>query len=83
MMRKPDIEFYELVLDENDLKPQETVFIDDSEQNLPPARELGINTILLGKNTDVSDLFKNGRLMPIYNDDELKIEDPLFTFNVN
>lgn len=61
-MRKPDPDFFSLILNENNLNPKETVFIDDSEQNLPPAQTLGINTIFLKKGIDVSDLFENNFL---------------------
>lgn len=61
-MRKPDPEFFKLILKDNDLNPNETVFIDDSEQNLPPAKSLGIHTILLNNGMDVSDLFENNFL---------------------
>lgn len=45
--RKPGKEPYEIVLKENQLIPAETLFIDDSVQNIEPARQLGIQTILL------------------------------------
>jgi glucose-1-phosphatase len=61
-MRKPDIGFFKLVIDENGLKAEETLFIDDSVQNLPPAMELGIRTFFLPKDVDVSTLFENGML---------------------
>jgi putative hydrolase of the HAD superfamily len=44
---KPDVEIYELAMSYlPGLKPEEVVFIDDREQCLAPARELGIHTIL-------------------------------------
>jgi len=46
-MRKPDKEIFELVLRENNIDPQETLFIDDSPQHLATATELGINTYLM------------------------------------
>lgn len=61
-MRKPDEKFFKLILEENNLNPAETLFIDDSQQNLPPARSLGIHTQFLKKDTDISDLFENGWL---------------------
>ncbi|HOH84195.1 MAG TPA: HAD family phosphatase [Bacteroidales bacterium] len=61
-MRKPDTAFFKLILDENHLDPATTLFIDDSEQNLPPAQNLGIQTIFLKKGRDVSDLFADGFL---------------------
>jgi putative hydrolase of the HAD superfamily len=61
-MRKPDKAFFKLVLDENGLIPEETLFIDDSEQNLPPATDLGMKTFFLQKGIDVSELFEDGKL---------------------
>ncbi len=46
--RKPQIEAYQILierLNELKIKPDETIFIDDKEENLVPARELGIKTI--------------------------------------
>lgn len=63
-MRKPDPDFFKLIIKENDLCPSETVFIDDSEQNLPPAQKMGIQTIFLNKAKDITDLFENGLLLP-------------------
>ncbi|RYY38039.1 MAG: HAD family phosphatase [Sphingobacteriaceae bacterium] len=45
--RKPEVSIFEQVLNENDLKPEETLFIDDSPQHLAGAEALGINTFLL------------------------------------
>ncbi len=41
-MRKPDAEVFELILNENKLKPEETLFIDDSIQHVEGAKQLGI-----------------------------------------
>ncbi|KAL8786981.1 MAG: hypothetical protein Q9195_007959 [Heterodermia aff. obscurata] len=41
-MRKPDIPFYSHVLQEVNLSPSETVFIDDKIENVRAARSLGI-----------------------------------------
>lgn len=46
--RKPEIEIYQIVLKKlNDLniKPEEALFVDDKEENLLPAKSLGINTL--------------------------------------
>jgi FMN phosphatase YigB (HAD superfamily) len=40
--RKPDAEVFEFLLTENNLKPDETLFIDDSIQHVEGARKLGI-----------------------------------------
>jgi FMN phosphatase YigB (HAD superfamily) len=45
--RKPQIDFFEQVLAENNLKPEETLFIDDSPQHLEAAKTLGIHTFLM------------------------------------
>ena len=46
-MRKPDAEIFELVLRENNLKPKETLFIDDSIQHVEAAKKLGIEAYWL------------------------------------
>jgi FMN phosphatase YigB (HAD superfamily) len=46
-MRKPEPAIFEKVLQENDLKPEETLFIDDSPQHLASAKALGIHTFLM------------------------------------
>ncbi|MFJ7495103.1 HAD family hydrolase [Streptomyces sp. NPDC097727] len=44
-MRKPEPEMYRLVLDELGLRAEECVFVDDTEQHLPPAAALGFATV--------------------------------------
>lgn len=44
-MRKPDAEIFEYVLDDSDLNPFETVFIDDLDKNIDVAGRMGLNTI--------------------------------------
>ena len=41
-MRKPDIEIFNLVMEENQLKKEETIFIDDSVQHVEGARKAGL-----------------------------------------
>lgn len=45
--RKPNAEIFEQVLNENNLDPSETLFIDDSPQHIETAKKLGINTYLM------------------------------------
>lgn len=45
--RKPNADIFEQVLQENNLDPAETLFIDDSPQHLRTAQQLGFNTHLL------------------------------------
>jgi 2-haloacid dehalogenase len=44
-MRKPFPEFYKVLLDRYNVKPRETLFIDDNLRNINAAKELGIDTI--------------------------------------
>ncbi|NTW31182.1 MAG: HAD family phosphatase [Bacteroidetes bacterium] len=46
-LRKPDKEIFNLVLKENNLIQEETLFIDDNPRNIATASTLGINTVLL------------------------------------
>lgn len=43
-MRKPDAEIFEFVLQENNLNPKETLFVDDTTENTEAADHLGIKT---------------------------------------
>jgi|SRR6185437_16286483 len=44
-MRKPAPEFYQLLLDRNNIKPEEAIFIDDNYRNVLAAEKLGIRSI--------------------------------------
>lgn len=44
-LRKPDPEIFEQVLEESNLNPFETLFIDDLDKNIDVAGRMGINTI--------------------------------------
>jgi putative hydrolase of the HAD superfamily len=46
-MRKPNANIFEFVLNDSQLNPAETLFIDDSPQHLATAQKLGIQTFLL------------------------------------
>lgn len=43
-LRKPDADCYSYVLRENNLKPSETLFVDDTKENTDAANALGIHT---------------------------------------
>ncbi|QNM86806.1 HAD family phosphatase [Polaribacter pectinis] len=61
--RKPDTEIYEFVLTENNLKAEETLFVDDLEINTIAAQELGIKTWnLIPGEEDVVELFTKNKL---------------------
>lgn len=59
-MRKPDPEPFLHLLDTENIKPEETLFIDDSKQNIIVARKLNIFAFHLTPNIDVKELFVNG-----------------------
>jgi putative hydrolase of the HAD superfamily len=62
-MRKPDKEIFETVLRDNTIRPEETVFIDDSAQHVKGAGECGINAYLLPKNMEIEELLKDLKLL--------------------
>ena len=55
--RKPHSEAFRLVLDENNLKEKEVLFIDDSPQHIEGAKELGIHTYHLKDNEEITTVF--------------------------
>ncbi|GHA34788.1 haloacid dehalogenase [Salinimicrobium marinum] len=58
-MRKPEPSIYEYVLKKHDLKPEETLFIDDTKENTDAAAELGIKTWNIDPvKEDVTQLFE-------------------------
>ena len=52
-IRKPDSEFYRYVLQRIELSPEETLFVDDRQENILVAKSLGINSIMFNDNTTV------------------------------
>lgn len=56
--RKPDAEAFQHVLDENGLKAEETIFIDDSPQHVEGAKKMGIKAYLLPAGKDICSVFK-------------------------
>jgi putative hydrolase of the HAD superfamily len=57
-MRKPDAEIFEYVLRENDLAPEETLFLDDFPWNVEAARKVGINAVQITKENGIVDVLK-------------------------
>ena len=55
-LRKPDGKSFQTIIDEQQLIPQETLFIDDTEINTIGAKETGLQTILLKKPMKVNEL---------------------------
>jgi len=58
-MRKPNKEIFEKVINENNLLPLETLFIDDIEENRITAQNIGIQTINTFTNEGLSEILKN------------------------
>ena len=58
-MRKPEPSIYQYVLKKHHLKPEETLFVDDTKENTDAASKLGIQTWNIDpKKEDVTDLFR-------------------------
>lgn len=55
--RKPNKDAFKYVLTENGLKAEETLFIDDSIQHIEGAKQVGLKTIWLDKEKDITSLF--------------------------
>lgn len=56
--RKPEKESYQVILDENGLKPEHTLFIDDTLPNIDGATALGIQTLHLQAPKTILDIFR-------------------------
>jgi FMN phosphatase YigB (HAD superfamily) len=61
--RKPEPEIFEQILQENNLNPAETLFIDDSPQHLEVAQRLGIQTYLMTAPDNLQQYFKTNGLL--------------------
>jgi len=60
-MRKPDVEIYQYVIQENNLNPDKTLFVDDNLDNIEGAKKAGLQVwhLLKGKE-DIIELFEKG-----------------------
>ena len=56
-MRKPDLEIFELVMNQNNLQPEESLFVDDSAQHIEGAKNAGLQTLFAEKGKMIADLF--------------------------
>jgi FMN phosphatase YigB (HAD superfamily) len=61
--RKPEPEIFEQVLNENNLNPAETLFIDDSPQHLETAKKLGLQTFLMTAPDTIQKFFEREKLV--------------------
>lgn len=50
---KPNVDFYKYLLDKYKINPKELLFIDDNKENIDSAKNIGISTIKVEKNTDI------------------------------
>ena len=56
-MRKPNLDIYESVLVKSNLVAEETLFIDDSEENIKAAKKTGIQAYHLKQGETIVELF--------------------------
>ncbi len=62
-MRKPDVSIFNSVVYDNQINPEETVFIDDYDLNVSAAKTVGLKALWLESGQDMCDLFtQDGRL---------------------
>lgn len=57
--RKPDANAYDVVTTSNNLEPSQTLFIDDREENIVAANQLGLQTFHMTNPDQFFELFKN------------------------
>jgi glucose-1-phosphatase len=58
-MRKPEAEIFQYVLNRHALNPSETLFMDDTLENIEAAKKLGIQTLLIQHPDEVLSLFSS------------------------
>lgn len=56
-LRKPQPEIYKVILEQNKLAPQETLFVDDLAENIEAAGKLGIQTLHVTPDVDLPKWF--------------------------
>jgi len=56
-LRKPNSDCFQFVLDQNELDPEQTLFVDDSIQHIEGAKTLNLNTYHLSPQEDITALF--------------------------
>lgn len=61
-LSKPNVEIFEFVLNQHNLIPEETLFIDDTLMHIEAAQKTGLKTYHLMKPERIRDLFKEGIL---------------------
>lgn len=56
---KPNKDFYQYILDKYNIEPNELLFLDDNMDNVNGAKELGINTIKVNRDTNILEEINN------------------------
>ncbi|WP_420868319.1 HAD family hydrolase [Aestuariivivens sediminis] len=60
-IRKPDKEVFGYVLTDSNLNPEETLFVDDSLENLKAAQSMGIKTYHIADSNSIHDLLEKDK----------------------
>ena len=55
---KPDVRAYQNILDENNLKPEECIYFDDSEENIKVSTQLGIKSFIFKDPEDTREILE-------------------------
>ena len=58
-LRKPDIRIFQLVINDNNLVPEETLYLDDTGEHLKSASSLGIVTVKVTPENSILDILKD------------------------
>ena len=56
---KPDLKFFQLVIDNEHILPGETLFVDDGPRNVEAARKLGLNTMCPNNGEDWTGMLRD------------------------
>lgn len=59
-LRKPDVESFDFVVKDAEVEKKETLFIDDTSQNILGAEKSGLNAYLLDNNQTLTEIFNKG-----------------------
>ena len=63
-LRKPNVNIFEQVIKENNLNPNETLFIDDSPQLIEGAKKAGLHTLLMNVHPkDLAIFLRNHKIL--------------------
>ncbi len=63
-LRKPNVNIFEQVIKENNLNPEETLFIDDSPQHIAGAKKAGLHTLLMDRHPkDLHEFLKKHQIL--------------------